>query len=150
MELFSGVLFFTNGPSSFFFQASYFIWAHLVTLAGIAIFCPKIMTKQRNEIKVLSRLASSGKATLSSQYLRELLTDTKGQIKPKADWRAAYFSKKWTNEYSFFLPWKAEKQEKTNSFLLFLVESTVRQYAYGFIWPSHTVSEWFLSRIGGF
>ena len=94
MELFSGVLFFTNGPSSFFFQASYFIWAHLVTLAGIAIFCPKIMTKQRNEIKVLSRLASSGKATLSSQYLRELLTDTKGQIKPKADWRAAYFSKK--------------------------------------------------------
>ena len=60
------------------------------------------MTKQRNEIKVLSRLASSGKATLSSQYLRELLTDTKGQIKPKADWLAIDSPKKRTHEFSFF------------------------------------------------
>ena len=34
-----------------------------------------------------------------------------------------------------FLPWKAKKQKKTNSFVPFLGESTARQSAYGSIWP---------------
>ena len=63
---------------------------------------------------------------------------TKGQIKPKPDWRLIDSPK---NEQTnlFLLPWKANKQKKKqknpNSFLRFLEESTARQSAFGFIWP---------------
>ena len=62
---------------------------------------------------------------------------TKGQIKPKADWRAIDSPKKRTNESKFQvssisgLSW--QKNKKTNSFVRFLEESMVRQSAYGFI-----------------
>ena len=54
---------------------------------------------------------------------------TKGQIKPKADWRAADSPKKQTNEFVFvsFLLFTA-----TKSFIHFLGESTTPISAYGF------------------
>ena len=58
----------------------------------------------------------------------------KGQIKPKADWHAVDSPKKRMNKFGF-LPWKAKKQTKKNSFVCFLGESTVCQSAFGFIWP---------------
>ena len=57
---------------------------------------------------------------------------TKGQIKPKADWRAEDFPNKGTNKFIFAMKSKKQKQ-KQNSFVRFLGESTARQSAYGFI-----------------
>ena len=57
---------------------------------------------------------------------------SKGQIKPKADWRAVDSPEKRTNEFGYFAL-KSKKAEKTNSFVRFFGESTVRQSAYGFI-----------------
>ena len=76
----------------------------------------------------------------------------KGQIKPKADWRAIYSPKKRKNEFVFFchnspeiletwnLNFKFQvfpdcKAKKTSSFVRFLGESMARQSAFGFIWP---------------
>ena len=60
------------------------------------------------------------------------MMNTKGQIKPKADWRAADSPKKQTNEFVFvaFLLFTAKKQ---NSFVRFLGESTAHKSAFGFI-----------------
>ena len=57
---------------------------------------------------------------------------TKGQIKPKADWRAADSPKKQTNEFVFvaFLLFTAKK---TNSLVHFLGESMELKSAFGFI-----------------
>ena len=63
--------------------------------------------------------------------MNSLLT-AKGQIKPKADWRAIDSPKKRTNEFVLFAV-KSKKANKTNSFLHFLGESTARQSAFGFI-----------------
>ena len=68
---------------------------------------------------------------------------TKGQIKPKADWRAIDSPKKRTNEFVFFAMtvrkylklvvsissfkyFRTVKQKKTNWFVRFLGESTAR------------------------
>ena len=56
----------------------------------------------------------------------------KGQIKPKADWRAVDSPKKRMNEFEFFAL-KSKKVNKTNSFVRFLGESMARQSAFGFI-----------------
>ena len=56
----------------------------------------------------------------------------KGQIIPKADWRAIDSPKKRTNEFVCFSV-KSKKAKKTNLFIRFLGESAVRQSAYGSI-----------------
>ena len=61
---------------------------------------------------------------------------TKGQIKPKADWRAADSPKKQTNEFVFvaFLLFTAKKKkERKKLFVCFLGESTASKSAFGFI-----------------
>ena len=58
--------------------------------------------------------------------------NTKGQIKPKADWRAVDSPKKRTNEFDFF-DFLLFTAKKPNSFVRFLGESTARQSAFGFI-----------------
>ena len=58
----------------------------------------------------------------------------KGQIKPQVDWRTLDSPKKRTNEFVLFAM-KSNKANKTNLFVHFLGESTVRQSAFGFIWP---------------
>ena len=58
---------------------------------------------------------------------------SKGQIKPKADWRTVDSPKKRTNEFGFFC--HKIKKKNTISFVWFLGESTASQSAYGFIWP---------------
>ena len=72
-----------------------------------------------------------------------LESPTKGQIKPKADWRAIDSPKKRTNEFVFFAMrvrkylkleietssfkyFRTVKQKKTNWFVQFLGESTAR------------------------
>ena len=57
---------------------------------------------------------------------------TKGQIKPKADWRDIDSPKKRTNEFVLFAV-ISKQATKTNSFVCFLGESTARQSAFGFI-----------------
>ena len=81
--------------------------------------------------------ASAAAFTMYQPYLDYFMNQsgqknvfTKGQIKPKADWRAIDSPKKRTNEFVFFCH---EKQKKTNSFVRFLGQSTARQSAYGFI-----------------
>ena len=54
---------------------------------------------------------------------------TKGQVKPKADWRAVDSSKKGTDEFDLFAV-KSKKANKTNSSVLFLGESMDRQSAF--------------------
>ena len=70
-----------------------------------------------------------------SKKLRSIQIDPspKGQIKPKANWRAADSPKKGTNTFVFvaFLLFTAKKQPY--SFIRFLGESTVRKSAFGFI-----------------
>ena len=70
----------------------------------------------------------------------------KGQIKPKADWRAIDSSKKQTNEFGFFaitvrkylklkissFKYLRTVNKKLNSFVHFLEESMARQSAFGF------------------
>ena len=56
----------------------------------------------------------------------------KGQIKPKADWRAVDSPKKRTNEFVLFA-FLLFTANKTNSFVRFLGESMTRQSAFGFI-----------------
>ena len=58
---------------------------------------------------------------------------TKGHIEPKAR-RAVDSSKKRTKEFVLFAV-KSKKGNKTNLFLRFLGEPTVRQSAFSFIWP---------------
>ena len=77
---------------------------------------------------------------------------SKGQIKPKADWRAIDSPKKQTSGFGFFAKtvWKylkleisilgfmyfqTVKQKKPNWIVRFLGTSMARQSAYGFIWP---------------
>ena len=57
---------------------------------------------------------------------------SKGQIKPKADWRAVDSPKNRTNEFVLFAFFYFTAN-KTNSFVHFLGESTARQSAFGFI-----------------
>ena len=61
-----------------------------------------------------------------------MIAAVKGQIKPKADWRAVDSPKKWTKESAFFCPEK-QKGKKKIIHSLFLGESTASQSAYGFI-----------------
>ena len=58
--------------------------------------------------------------------------DSKGQIKPKTDWRAVDSPKKRTNEFVLFAL-KSKKAKKTNLFFHFLGESMARKSAFGFI-----------------
>ena len=80
-----------------------------------------------------------------------ILKFAKGQMKPKADWRAIDSPKKRTNEFVFFLLYGPEiletrdfdfkfqvfpdckAKKKTNSFVRFLGESMARQSAFGII-----------------
>ena len=57
----------------------------------------------------------------------------KGQIKPKADFRAVNSPKKRTNEFACFFAVKSKIAEKTNSSVSFLGESTACQAAHCFI-----------------
>ena len=60
----------------------------------------------------------------------------KGQIKPKAYWRAMDSPKKRTNKFieiSSFKYFRTVKQKETNWFFWFLGESMARKTAYGFI-----------------
>ena len=59
---------------------------------------------------------------------------SKGQIKPKADWRAVDSPKKRRNEFILF-PFLLFTANKTNLFDRFMGESTACQSAFGFIWP---------------
>ena len=54
----------------------------------------------------------------------------KGQIKPKADWRAVDSSKKRTNEFVFF----CREKQKSKNWRIYCVPIRP-QSAYGFIWP---------------
>ena len=56
---------------------------------------------------------------------------TKGQIKPKADWRAVDSPKKQTNEFVLFA-FLLFTANKSNSFVRFMGESTARQSAFRF------------------
>ena len=56
----------------------------------------------------------------------------KGQIKPKADWRAIDSPKKGTNKFVLFAV-KSKEATRTNSFVHCLGESMARQSAFGFI-----------------
>ena len=67
---------------------------------------------------------------------------TKGHIEPKAR-RAVDSSKKRTKEFVLFAV-KSKKGNKTNLFLRFLGEPTVRQSAYRFNWPLEKISLFFL------
>ena len=62
---------------------------------------------------------------------------SKGQIKPKADWRAIDSPKKMNERICFFAInlkyFRTVKHKKTNSFVRFLEESMARQSAFGFI-----------------
>ena len=58
----------------------------------------------------------------------------KGQIKPKAVWVRWRFSRKTKNEFVLFTV-KSKKANNNFVRLVFLVESTARQSAFGFIWP---------------
>ena len=61
---------------------------------------------------------------------------TKGQIKPKADWRAKDSPKKRTNKFDCkFQVFRDCKAKNQNWFVRFLEESMVLQSAYGFFWP---------------
>jgi hypothetical protein len=57
---------------------------------------------------------------------------SKGQIKPKADWRALDSPKKTNKIIWGFFAMKSKKSKK-KSFVHFLGESRARQSAYGFI-----------------
>ena len=74
-----------------------------------------------------------GKWSLSQSWLLHLWLwhCTKGEIKPKADWRAVDFSKKRTNKFVLFAFWVFTANE-TNSFVRFLGESTARQSCFWF------------------
>ena len=54
---------------------------------------------------------------------------TKGQIKPKSDWRTVDSPKKRMDEFDLFAV-KSKKANKTNSFVGFLGESIERQSAF--------------------
>ena len=58
--------------------------------------------------------------------------ESKGQIKPKTDWRALDSSTKSTNEF-VLIAVKSKKANKTNSSVCFLGESKARKSAFGFI-----------------
>ena len=58
---------------------------------------------------------------------------TKGQIKPKADWRTVDSPKDPTNfKFKEVLDCKAKTKKQTNLFVRFLGESTTCKSAYGF------------------
>ena len=57
------------------------------------------------------------------------LVSTKGQIKPKADWRAVDSLKKRTDKFDLFAV-KSKKAKETNSSVRFLGESMARQSAF--------------------
>ena len=61
----------------------------------------------------------------------QLFQDTKGQIKPKADWHAVDSPKKRANEFVLFA-FLLFTANKTNPFVRFLGESTLRQSCFWF------------------
>ena len=66
------------------------------------------------------------------QWRRFVINFIKGQIKPKADWRAVDSPKKQTNKF-VFVTLKSKKVKKNKFICSFLGESTAHQSAYGFI-----------------
>ena len=88
---------------------------------------PKWTTK---ELKTLGDDVKS--SHLGQIYMISKTMTIKGQIKPKADWRAVDSPKKRKNEFVFSCSEK-QKSKKTNSFVHSLGESAARQSAYGLI-----------------
>ena len=88
---------------------------------------PKWTTK---ELKTLGDDVKS--SHLVQKYMISKTMTTKGQIKPKADWRAVDSPKKRKNEFVFSCSEK-QKSKKTNSFVHSLGESAAHQSAYGLI-----------------
>ena len=88
---------------------------------------PKWTTK---ELKTLGDDVKS--SHLGQIYMISKTMTIKGQIKPKADWRAVDSPKKRKNEFVFSCNEK-QKSKKTNSFVHLLGESAARQSAYGLI-----------------
>ena len=84
-----------------------------------------------------SPLCLLGTVQGEKNLLHIIVTTTKGQIKPKAHWRAVDSPKKRTNEFVLFA-FLLFTANKTNLFVRFLGESTVRPNCFRFYWPLHT------------
>ena len=108
-------------------------WKHVVSsiiVKNLFLICERHLSETLHKRDIPKTLSAATKVN-SKALLKVSNVLGKGQIKPKADWRAVDSPKKRTNEFVLFA-FLLFTANKTNLFVRFLGESTARQSCFWF------------------